>query len=166
MSQARVAVTVPVLCLLAFAALVGCGGGSKPRASVPHPPPPEEAVAVALREWDSLRAVAYASGSVEGLRRLYVDGSTAGAADVRVLKRYVARGLVVQGMRMQVLALDVLRSTSSLMRVRVTDRLVGAEVRGSSGLLPLPRDAPSARVLTLRNVEGEWLMAAVSAGRT
>jgi hypothetical protein len=162
MNRSRLAVAVPVLCLVA---LVGCGVASPRHAPAVRAPAPEIPAAVALREWDALRSVAYASGSVAGLRRLYIAGSSAGAADARVLAGYVARGLVVEGMRMQVLALHVLRSTPVLIRLRVTDRLVGAWVRGPTGLLPLPRDAPSTRVLTLRRKRGEWLMAAVSAAR-
>lgn len=115
-----------------------------------------------LHAWDQRRAAAYAAGSVEGLRRLYVDGSTAGRADVRMLRRYVARALVVDGMATQVLSLDVLRVRPSTVRLRVTDRLVGAEARSPTRSWPLPRDSPSSRVVTLRYVEGRWLMAAVT----
>jgi hypothetical protein len=169
MSRTRVAVALPVLCLLAFAALVGCSGEAAPAPVRPtaspavalRPPPAEAAAAVVLREWDERRASAYASGAVRGLRALYVRGSAVGEADAQLLRAYVDRGLVVQGMRMQVLALAVLRATSSVVRVRVTDRLVGAEARGPTGVLPLPRDSASTRVVTLRAIEGVWRVASV-----
>jgi len=172
MSRTRLAVAVPVMCVLVFAALVGCSRSGAGRAAQPstsaavalRPPPAEDSAVLVLRSWDEQRAAAYASGSVRALRSLYVAGSPAGAADVQLLRGYLNRGLVVGGMRMQVLALDVLRATGSTLRVRVTDRLVGAEARGATGVLPLPRDSPSTRVVTLRAVEGRWLVDSVREG--
>ncbi len=162
------AVVVPALALLVFALLVGCSGGGQERelpASAPAfsvPTPVESRAGRVLREWDGRRAAAYAAGSVGRLRRLYVPG--VGAGDVRLLKSYVGRGLVVEGMRTQVLTLQVLRQSPRQLRVRVTDRLVGAAARWPGGSLPLPRDRPSTRELTLRRQEGRWLMAGVSPG--
>jgi len=170
MSRTRVPVVLPVLCLLAFVG-VGCSGGSAPapsaRPSAPvavalQPPPAEAAARLVLREWDERRAAAYAAGAVGELRSLYVPGSAVGKADTRLMQAYVDRGLVVRGMRMQVLALAVLRASPSVIRVRVTDRLVGVEARGPKGVLPLPRDSPSTRVVTLRLVDGVWRVASVS----
>jgi hypothetical protein len=170
MSRIRLAVAIPVLGVLLVTALVGCAGSDAPSAFptpaavVLHTPPAEQSAVLTLRAWDAQRASAYASGSVADLRSLYVRGSAAGEADQRLLKAYVARGLVVDGMRMQVLALDVVRATPSVLRVRVTDRLVGAEARGPTGVLPLPRDSPSTRVVTLRAVAGRWLVESVRQG--
>lgn len=168
MRPLRIAIGLPVAGLLVFAALVGCSGGapsptaqpSATRAVALRPPPPEPVAAVVLREWDARRAAAYAEASARDLRRLYLKG--AGRADVRVLRGYLARGLVVTGIRMQVLALMVLESSDDRLRLQVTDRLVGAVARGPEGEQALPRDSPTTRVLELRQVEGEWLMASVT----
>lgn len=114
-----------------------------------------------LRAWDLRRSHAYATGDVAGLRALYVPG--AGAADVRTLEAYVGRRLRVVGMRMQLLGVEVLGADQRVLRVRVTDRLVGASVVRRGRATALPRDRPSIRVLTLRrDARGRWLMAAVS----
>jgi hypothetical protein len=170
MTRIRVAAALPLVCLLGFAALVSCSFRAAPASVRPAPSQAtarvrttheEAAAAAVLREWDERRAAAYAAGAVAALRSLYQPGSVVARADVRLLKGYLDRGLVVTGMRMQVLSLEVQRATGSLLRVRVTDRLVGAEARGSTGVLPLPRDSPTTRVVTLRRVEGEWRVVSV-----
>ncbi|HET7736372.1 MAG TPA: hypothetical protein VFK52_10380 [Nocardioidaceae bacterium] len=143
--------------------MTGCAGSPPKQVAVSAVSAVEDPASAALRAWDERRAAAYAAGAVGDLRRLYVRGSAAGAADVRLLEEYVERGLVIVGMRMQVLALDVLRSAPGLLRLRVTDRLVGAEARGPTGVLPLPRDEASTRVVTLRLVAGSWRVDSVRA---
>lgn len=134
-----------------------------------------------LRSWDSARAAAYAGGDVTGLRDLYVPGSAAGAADVRLLRHYRSRSFRVVGMRTQVLAFGLLETGRERMRVRVTDRLTGAvAVRpGVRVVLPpaagtvrpgervvLPRDRASVRVLTLvRGDDGRWRVSDVADDR-
>ncbi len=162
MTQERPPGPVSALTLLAALALGGCAGSAASAPRAERPPPAEPQAAVVLREWDQRRAAAYATGDVDGLSALYAEGSAAGAADVRLLLRYVDRNLVVRGMRMQVLSLDVLRSTSAALRLRVTDRLWGAEALDGSRVVPLPRDRPTTRVVRLRRVEGEWKVASVS----
>lgn len=105
-----------------------------------------------LRAWDGRRAEAFAAGDLAALRRLYVPGSRAGTADRALLRGYLDRGLRVEGMRVQVLALDVLAQRSGSLRLRVTDRLVGAVAVGESGRVALPRDEASTRVVVLRRV--------------
>lgn len=124
-------------------------------------PAPEQDAVRALREWDRARAAAYASGSVRDLRSLYVDGSGAGRRDVQILRAYVDRGLVVRGMRTQVLAVAVRAATPTELRLRVTDRLVGAVAATDRASYPLPVDRPDVRLLHLRRVAGEWRMAGV-----
>lgn len=165
----RIAIGHLVACLPVFVALAGCSAPAPPRAAEPsatrafvlRPPPPEQVSAVVLRDWDSRRAAAYAAGSVTTLRRLYVPRSTAGRADAALLQSYLDRGLVVSGMRMQVLALAELTSSDKRIRLQVTDRLVGAVARGPAGEVALPRDSPTTRTVTLRKAGGEWLMASV-----
>ena len=77
-----------------------------------------EAVAslAVLRDWDRARSSAWARGDVSALRRIYLQGSRAGAEDVGMLGRWIERGLRVRRMTMQVLTVE-LRSTPSQHRV-------------------------------------------------
>ncbi len=119
-----------------------------------------------LHRWDRRRARAYAAGSPAALRALYVPGSGAGRTDVRLLRRYLARGYRVEGMRMQLLDFRVLSHAPGRWRLVVTDRLArAAAVRGSTRLA-LPRDRASTRVVGLvRGDDGVWRVAAVSPER-
>ncbi len=128
-----------------------------PRVAAPRDVP----AAAVLRSWDAARSRAFANGDVAALRNLYVAGSPAGASDVRLLRAYLRRGLRVEGMRMQVLALEVLVDRARRQRVRVTDRLAGAVAVGPDGRRLLPRDRASTRVVELRRHAGEWRVLSV-----
>ena len=118
--------------------------------------------AAVLASWDERRAVAWAEGDARALLRLYADGSAAGAADVRLLRDYLRRGLRVEGMATQLLALRVVaRSPGRRLEVVVTDRVVGAEAVGSGARIPLPVDRPSTRRVVLVREHGRWLVSAV-----
>jgi hypothetical protein len=124
---------------------------------------PESAALRVLHAWDERRAAAFGTGSVRRLRELYVPGSQAGAADLRVLRAYRARHLRVSGLRMQVLGLAVLRARPGVLRLRVTDRLVGATAVGVGPRLRLPHDRASTRVVSLmRGADGRWCVATVA----
>lgn len=114
-----------------------------------------------LRSWDARRAEAWSRGDAEALGELYVPGSAAGRRDVRSLTAYAGRGLVVRGMRMQLLSAQVLVDRPGLLRLRVTDRLVGAKAVGRGEEIPLPADRASTRSLTLRLEDGDWRMVSV-----
>jgi hypothetical protein len=120
-----------------------------------------------LHDWDVRRAAAWASGDAVALASLYTGSSRAGAADVALLRRYTARGLVVRGMRMQVLRARVLTHRPRLLVLEVTDRLAAAvavRVTDAATARRLPGDAASTRVLVLRRPRsGPWVMARVSA---
>ena len=96
------------------------------------------------------------------LRRLYTRGSAAGERDVRLLERYLDRGLRVRGMGVQVLAVDVRRSDGDVLGLVVTDRLVGAVATGRGLRVRLPEDEPSRHLVTLRRSGSHWR---VSEGR-
>jgi hypothetical protein len=136
---------------------------------VPSPPTVTEAVAVAvLHDWDVRRAAAWAAGDARQLAALYTARSSAARADVALLQQYAARGLVVRGMRMQLLRTRVVTSRPRLLELEVTDRLARAvAVRPSDPGLGrlLPVDAATTRVLTLRRFGDRWLMARVSGAR-
>ena len=86
-------------------------------------------------------------------------------ADVRLLRRYLARGLVVRGLRMQVLRARVLVARPGRLVLEVTDRLAGATAArvDEEGVgRTLPADGPTTRRLVLRRDAGDWRMARVS----
>jgi hypothetical protein len=115
-----------------------------------------------LHDWDQRRAAAYAAGSAQRLRDLYVPGSSAGAADLRVLHRYVERGLRVTHMRTQVLSLSVLDGRPGWRVLGVTDRLVGAVAVQPGRRVELPRDGATSHEITLmRGSDGRWRVAEV-----
>jgi hypothetical protein len=156
-----------VLVVALGSALGGCAGAPS---TDPAPVPARLRASDVLRSWDDARSAAFASGDVAALRGLYVPGSAAGTADVRMLRAYLGRGLRVEGMRMQVLSLDVLSRDGGRLRLRVTDRLAdgavavgaGTGVRLPADAVPLPADAASTRVVELvRADDRSWRVASV-----
>lgn len=126
-------------------------------AKAPAGPPPVEV----LRTWDVLRAEAWARGDPRRLATLYTPLSVAGRHDRAMLRAWAARGLVVRGLRTQLLAVQVLAHTRSSWTLRVTDRLVGGLAVGPGVRRPLPRDGATTRTVRLRLVDGAWLVASV-----
>jgi hypothetical protein len=63
-----------------------------------------------LAGWDERRADAWARADAGALADLYAPGSRSGAADVRLLRAYARRGLRVEGLTTQVLALRVVEA--------------------------------------------------------
>lgn len=136
-----------------------------PGAETPETETPEtETPASILRAWDAERAAAYATGSVVRLRALYTPGSRAGEDDVRLLQKYLDRGLRVIDMRTQVFRIEVIGGdledpgSQDELRLHVTDRLVGARVVGAGSPTPLPRDRASTTEVVLRRIAGQWLV--------
>ena len=176
-----------VLVLTALAALVagvvgvvGAGDGRSPAARTTEGAAAPEAGARApdgrpstrgrqaaalavLRAWDGRRAAAWAAGDEDALAALYTDGSAAGRRDRAMLRRYVARGLRVRRLRMQVLAGSVRSREAGRIVLVVTDRLAHAVAVGRGVRLELPRDRASRRTVVLRRVAGEWRVARVRA---
>lgn len=173
-AAAVVAVVAPVL--------AGCSGGAAggpsalgvsagPVASVPpavatpavRAAPTRTRASAVLHRWDQARAEAFAAGDLDALQRLYVPGSAAGTADARTLGAYLERGLHVEGMRMQLLAVEVLQERPGRIRLQVTDRLAGAVAVGPRGRVQLPSDAASTRGVELVRGDAGWQVASVSA---
>lgn len=159
---------LPVLAAVACACLVATlvVGVTRPgeRAVTARPPLRGEAStspAAILAAWDRRRASAWAEGDAEALRRLYADGSRTGSADVRLLHHYLRRGLAVEGLRTQVLALRVVERSSSRLVVVVTDRVVGGRAvgRGAPSPITLPADRASTRRVVVVRQGGQWLVA-------
>lgn len=132
----------------------------------PEPPvtvaAPAHTVALdVLHRWDAARSRAWATGDGLALRRLYVEGSAAGRADIRLLHRYRARGFQVHGLTMQLLAVRVLKRAPGALSLRVTDRLAGGVAVADGRRVRLPGDGVSTRTLVLRRTTGGWRMASV-----
>jgi hypothetical protein len=125
-----------------------------------------------LRRWDERRAAAYAEGDAERLRGLYAPGSSAGGADLRLLRSYTDRGLLVTGLRVQLVDLEVLRRTGARLVMRVQDRVAGGGVVAVGEWqerAQLPRDRPTTRTVTLvrerEREQGRWLVRSVRVDR-
>lgn len=130
------------------------------RAPDPHRRPP--AAMALLHAWDERRAAAWASGDPGELRELYATGSLAGRRDRAMLRAWSARGLRVEGLEMQLIAVRVRVWTADRVVLVVTDRLVGGVAVGAGVRRPLPHDDASTRVVALARVAGEWRVDAVS----
>ena len=161
-----------VLLLVAVAGVLAVSAwrlNERPAAAGAAPAPVDRQSARALEilhRWDDARSAAWSAGSVPGLRDLYTPGSRAGAEDGARLTAYLRRGLVVDGMRMQVLDVVVQVATSTRLVLVVTDRLAAATAvsRTDPALRwALPRDVPTTRTLTLVRSAGRWLVAEVDA---
>jgi hypothetical protein len=165
-TRTRIVLALGVVLLLLGAGLICClrsPSAGSPAAALPRLP----TGLLVLSDWDRRRAQAYATGDVAALDSLYVPGSRTGRRDHRLLRAYVDRGLVVRGMRMQVLACELVFMGARRIRVLVTDRLQGALVVGQSARDPttirLPADRPSRRVVTFVRRGGRWRVSEVSA---
>jgi hypothetical protein len=115
-----------------------------------------------LHGWDARRAEAWATVDEEAVRSLYVSGSLAGRADVRLLRAYADRGLVVRRLVTQVFAVRLLHRDAESVRLRVFDRVAGGEVTREGDPEPLGSSRPVTRTVELRLVSGSWRVAAVS----
>ena len=115
-----------------------------------------------LHAWDKRRERAWVDVDADALRSLYVRGSGAGRADVRLLNAYAARGLVVRRIVTQVFAVSVLRSDRSVIRLRVCDRVAGGELVQDGHAVPLRSSRPVTREIELRLVSGSWRVAGVN----
>jgi hypothetical protein len=123
----------------------------------PAAPPPVEV----LRAWDAQRAEAWARGDPSLLAALYTPGSVAGRRDRAMLRAWVSRGLVVRGLRTQLLAVREVRRSRASWTLRVTDRLTGGVAVGPGVRRPLPVDAATTHTVVLHRLGGRWLVASV-----
>ncbi len=166
---------LPALTVLACACVVATLAVALTRTGDPpageEPPVPASAPAMSitarsgpariLATWDERRAAAWAAGDVRALERLYVVGSRTGAQDVRLLRHYRERGLTVNGLRTQVLALEVVEQSRARLVLVVTDRVVGGEAVGGATPMALPADRASTRRIVLVRDGAPWRVAEV-----
>lgn len=147
------------------------GGGTRPTAPPVATATPsarlEATAAELLRGWDRRRAGAWAAGDPRALSRLYLPGASAGEADVAMLGAWSARGLAVDRLTTQLLAVDVVAHGRRRWVLQVRDRVTGAVAVGRESVEPLPAGRVTSRVVELRRVAGVWRVAAVrpAAGR-
>ncbi|WP_436701915.1 hypothetical protein [Nocardioides sp. BYT-33-1] len=118
-----------------------------------------------LRDWDRARSRAWAEADPAALRRLYAPGSAAGRRDVAMLRAWLRRGLRVEGLAMQVLAVELRRRTDDRIVLVVTDRVAdGSVIRAGPGeSATLPRDRPTTRRLAFVRSGARWLLASAQA---
>ena len=162
MGQLRTVLVLGVVGALAAVGLLQTTIGHEPTPTASAASAPARSPALdVLHGWDDARSHAWATGDVAALRRLYVAGSAAGRADARLLRRYLARGLVVRQLRMQVFAVRVMRRDEGILRMRVTDRVAGGVAVSGRQRVRLPVDRATARTVVLRRVAGEWRVASV-----
>jgi hypothetical protein len=112
-----------------------------------------------LHSWDDRREAAWATADPAALRALYAPGSTAARSDVRLLRDYTRRGLVVRRIETQVFALHVLHADAGHLRLRVVDRVAGGVVSGR----PLGTTRPATRVIAFRRTGAGWQVVSVTA---
>lgn len=119
--------------------------------------PAAVAAEAALDGWYADRARAYAAGDRASLAALHAPGSAVGRRDLRVLERYLARGLRVQGLRVDRRVLSVRPTSAAGWRVVVVDRTRRATAVHPSGRTwRLPRGPWVRRTMVLEPVAVGW----------
>lgn len=114
-----------------------------------------------LDRLDTHRTRGYASGRPQLLRRVYAPGSRVLAHDLRMLRAWTRRGATVSGVRLRLLAVTPQDVGRDAVRLRVVDRLLDATGRLADGAtVQLPHDLATERVVVLRQVRGQWRIAA------
>ncbi|SFC53380.1 hypothetical protein SAMN04487968_107205 [Nocardioides terrae] len=135
-----------------------------PAASASHPSVlsrQEARAAGVLGEWDRRRAAAWAAGDAASLRALYVPGASAGEADVAMLEDWSARGLAVDALTTQLLAVRIVAHGPARWVLRVRDRVTGAVAAGAGLTEPLPAGATVEQRVVVRRVGTAWRVASV-----
>lgn len=145
-----------VLTALAGSSAEAAGGAPRPGARVAV----VEALEV-LHDWDRRRAGAWASSDEQAMRSLYLAGSSAARKDVRLLRSYRARGLVVRRIVTQVFGVRLLHRQPGRLTMRVLDRVAGGLVDDGDRELALPSSRPAVRRIEFRRIGGTWKVATV-----
>ena len=137
-------------------------GGATPRAEARPSEVQPSAIGSAsevLADWDARRSAAWAAGDAEALAALYSTGSRTGAADVRLLGHYRERGLTVEGLTTQLLAVSVVKRGPRRLVLDVTDRVASGQAVGGARPVALPTDRASTRRVVLVRPQRTWLVA-------
>ena len=156
MTPLRVLLAVPVV-LLATALAALCWPEARPAATAGSPAAADPAVEV-LRDWDVRRAAAWASDDAGALRSLYTPGSRTGRADVALLAAYADRGVRVDRLETQLLAVRVRVHEADRLVLVVTDRLARVTVRHGDRVLAVPEDRPTTYRVELVRPGDTWVV--------
>ena len=115
----------------------------------------------ALGGLDVARAEALANGNLTDLRSVYAHAAAA-EPDVRLLKRYAARGLRIVGAGMVRGECRVVTRATSRVELDVSERLARSWAVGPTGeSVRLPRDEASRHRIVLTGGVGRWQIASV-----
>lgn len=115
-----------------------------------------------LGELDRRRERAFAAGDPEALTGSYVPGSRVLARDRATLTAYARRGLTVEGAGLRLLDVRVQHASAHRATLLVVDRLAAASATTASGeVLTLPRDRPTAHLVTLLHTGRGWRITSV-----
>lgn len=95
------------------------------------------------------------------LATVYTPASPLAAADGETVAGLRAAGARVEGFAPRVLSVDVIQTDRTTAVLRVTDQLPPYGVATSGGRQATPGRGPLTRVMTLRYVDGEWLIDAI-----
>ncbi|MFI2707967.1 hypothetical protein ACH5WX_10505, partial [Nocardioides sp. CER28] len=87
--------------------------------------------------------------------------ASAGDADVAMLRDWTTRGLAVDALTTQLLAVRVLGHGQHRWVLRVRDRVTGAVAAGAGRSEPLPAGATAVREVVLRRLGDGWRVASV-----
>ena len=153
------------LLLLLVGLAVPSGSAAASPSAAPASPSGREDVRDALsvlHDWDDRRAVAWARSDESELRGLYLPGSAAARADVRLLRSWTARHLVVRRLETQVFGVRLLHRSPRRVVIRVLDRVAGGVVEERGQERPLPSTRPVVRRIELVLARGDWRVASVT----
>ncbi len=122
--------------------------------------------AAVLDRLDASRAAAFAAGSPSRLDRVYVPGSPAQRRDRAALRRLARAGLRADGLRLDTVALRVLRTSATTVRLQVTDVLAAHRLVDGEGAVVQQRAGRGevTWAVALRRVDGRWLVYDVARG--
>ena len=156
MTPLRVLLAVPVV-LLATALVALCWPDARPAATAVSPATADPAVEV-LRDWDDRRAAAWAEADPTALAGLYAAGSRTGRRDAALLAAYVDRGVRVDRLETQLLAVRVRVREADRLVLVVTDRLARVALRHGDRALVVPEDRPTTYRVALVRPGDTWVV--------
>lgn len=118
---------------------------------------------VVLARLDARRERAWRRGSTALLAQVYVAGSAELALDSAHLRAYLARGLRVEGVSLDVRRLRVVDAHEGMVRLRVVDELGPVRATTADGRTRrLPTDLPTAHIVELRR-QDRWRISRITA---
>ncbi|CAM3244840.1 hypothetical protein NODU109028_06230 [Nocardioides dubius] len=131
----------------------------------PLPRPSALRALAVLTAWSERRSRAWAAGSPEQVRALYASARAA-RAELAIWQAYRRRGLRVEGLRSQVVAIRVLSEQPGRIALLVDERSAGGRIVGDGvpHQVALPQDGVDRRrVVLVHGADAGWQVARVSA---